>query len=149
MFKHKMVKVGVISVVIMALVLANALIASANPLTITLTLNPVGTVNRIGQVTLTGTISCSRPTSYSNLNGQMTQLIARALLSGSFYAYPVCGPTPTPWSATFRADNGIFSGGQAKVTYLSAYACVFVDYYYDCGYTSLPSTLVRLKGSPQ
>jgi len=80
----------------------------------------------------------------------VTQLSGRAQLSGSFYANATCGPTPTHWSATLRADNGIFTGGPAKETINYAYACGFNGYFYDCTSASgVPSTTsIRLMGGP-
>jgi hypothetical protein len=148
MKRPHLIRIGALGLAAIAILLANVLIASANPLTFNFAVNNSGLVNRIGQVTVGGTMSCDVPGSNASIYGQVTQLSGRAQLSGSFYVNGTCGPTPTKWSATLRADNGIFTGGPAKVTIYYAYACGFNGYFYECSYASgLPSTTsIRLKG---
>ena len=148
MQKPHLKRIGVIGLAAIVIMLANVLIASANPVNASLTVNSTGQVNRIGQVTIGGTISCDIPGSTIQFNGQVTQLSGRAQMGGSFGAGSTCGPTPTAWSATLRADNGIFTGGNAKVNISYAYVCGFNGYYYDC--SPLPgfpaTTNIKLKG---
>ena len=148
MKRPHLIRISAVGLTAIALLLANVLIASANPLTFTFTVNSTDQVNRIGQVTVGGTTSCDVPGSFANIYGQVTQLSGRAQLSGSFYVNGTCGPTPTPWTATLRADNGIFTGGPAKLTIYSASACGFDGYFYTCSYASgLPSTTsIKLQG---
>jgi hypothetical protein len=150
MKRPHLVRIGILGLAALALLLTNVLIASANPLTFTFTVDSTGQVNRIGQVTVGGTMACDVPGSNANIYGQVTQLSGRAQMSGNFSFYGTCGPTPTRWSATLRADNGIFTGGPAKETIYSAAACGWNGYFYDCSYASgLPSTTsLMLKGGP-
>jgi len=148
MKRAQLKRISVLGLAVIGIMLANVLIASANPLNVTLTVNSTGQVNRIGQVTVGGTLTCDIPGSSANFSGQVTQLSGRAQMSGSFYINTTCGPTPTAWTATLRADNGIFTGGTAKVTILYGYACGYNGYYYDC--TNVPglpaTTSIKLKG---
>jgi hypothetical protein len=150
MKRPHLIRIGALGLAAIALLLANVLVASADPLTVTFTVNSTGQVNRIGQVTVGGTLSCDVPGSNAYINGQVTQLSGRAQLSGGFYFNGTCGPTPTPWTATLRADNGIFTGGNAKLTINYVQACGFNGYFYECTSASgLPSTIsIKLKGSP-
>jgi hypothetical protein len=148
MQKPHVKKFGVLGIAVIAIMLANVLIASASPVNATFSVDSTGQVNRIGQVTVGGTLSCDIPGSSANFSGQVTQLSGRAQLSGSFYIYTTCGPTPTHWTATLRADNGIFTGGPAKVNISYGSVCGFNGYYYDCSpLPGLPSTTsIKLKG---
>jgi hypothetical protein len=141
-------RIGIFGLAVTVMMLANVLIASANPLNATLSVDRSGRVNRIGQATVGGTVTCDIPGSTMQFSGQLTQLSGRAQMSGNFYVNATCGPTPTPWSVTLRADNGIYTGGTAKVTINYGYACGYNGYYYEC--TNVPglpaTTSIKLKG---
>jgi hypothetical protein len=147
--KHRIL-VGAILAAAITLVLANVLIASASPLTFTLTFDRTGMVDQTGRATIGGTVTCDLPGSTAYLNGQLTQLQGGAQLSGSFYVTGApCGPTPTRWKATLQAVNGIFTAGTATVTVNYAYACGFSGYIYECTNSSPPpATFIRLRSGP-
>jgi hypothetical protein len=155
MKRSHLIRIGALGLAAIAILLANILLASANPvltasaspLTFTFTVDNTGKVNRIGFVTVGGTMSCDVPGAFAFVSGQVMQLSGRAQLSGSFSFYgATCGPTPTPWSATLRADNGIFTGGPANVSF-SAQACVFNGYFEDCSFTSGTQSIKLVGGS--
>ena len=54
-------KFGVLGIAVIAIMLVNVLIASANSVNATLSVDPNGHVNRIGQATVGGMASCDIP----------------------------------------------------------------------------------------
>lgn len=87
------------------------------PLTMDLNIDPVGTFNRQGPVTIHGTVTCSTPTSIE-INGDVKQYVGRVFIQGFFGTIVQCNGINTPWTVTTTAQNGqfSFSGGQAKVS---------------------------------
>jgi hypothetical protein len=87
-------------------------------------INPTGTVSaRTGEVTISGTVTCSDATTVE-LNGDVQQTRGRSTTQQSLQEFVSCaaGEEPTPWSATFTAENGRFIAGQASVT-INAIQC--------------------------
>lgn len=111
------------------------------PLTIDLSINPDGSVERVtGDATISGSVMCSSNT-FVELGGELRQRIGRLdVSSGSFYSNFICNNN-TIWTATVRGDKP-FAAGKAKVT-AHAYAWdrsigkyIYKDY----------SSVVQLKG---
>ncbi len=138
MISRKTLKVIVVVLTVMALVLASAAIALADP-GLAVTVDPTAPVSRTGIVTLTGTVTCNVPMSIY-VSGQLRQSVGRkTLLQAYFYSYPWCSGGTTPWSATVASSNGVFGGGKAEV-YMTASGCS----WYFCEYASVSQT-IRLK----
>lgn len=97
------------------------------PLTIDLTINPTGSVDRIGDVTVSGTVACSR-FAHAYVYGEVKQVVGRtSVIYGSFSAGFTCDGV-TSWQATAVAQGGKFAGGSAKVSaYASGYDPEFGD----------------------
>jgi hypothetical protein len=73
-----------------------------------------GTVSRVtGRATLHGTVSCSVPVTVS-LNGTLTQVVKKTILSGPFSTQVACTPgAPVPWQAV-AIPNGTTPFGQGN-----------------------------------
>lgn len=88
-------------------------------LTITLTIDRRGTVNRVGgTATVSGTLSCTQTVSSANLFGNARQRANRnTVITGSFSGAVACTSTPARWSFTLRPDGSVpFNAGQVEVT---------------------------------
>ena len=94
------------------------------PLTIAITLNSSGSVDsKTGIATMSGTVSCSRPTQFFFVQGELVQTIAnRAVLRGSFFTQVDCVQPSGIWSATVSASNGRFKAGKADAT-ITGFGC--------------------------
>jgi hypothetical protein len=68
---------------------------------------------RTGDVTLSGTVTCSREGSVE-IGAFLSQSIGRVRLSGSGFILVDCSGE-TPWTMTISGDNGLFVGGRANV----------------------------------
>lgn len=84
------------------------------PLTIDLSINPVGSFDRTGKATIRGTVTCSEST-FVNLFGDLRQEVGRFFIEGSFGTSFACNGE-TPWQVTVSGFNGRFAGGPAKVS---------------------------------
>jgi hypothetical protein len=83
-------------------------------LELTLTVDPKGTiVSKTGEVTVTGTVSCSLPADVF-IDVAIQQRAGRVLIQGEAFGDVQCDGT-TAWSATGQGFNGIFKGGSAQV----------------------------------
>lgn len=89
------------------------------PPEIAITVDPIGWLDRAGHVTLTGTLTCSRPTAV-DMFGQVRQRAGRQYIDGSAYAFVEC-EDEVDWQLTTDFESGIFVGGKATVS-LFAYA---------------------------
>jgi|GEM_PF-6007788 hypothetical protein len=149
MNRYKIFNFGVVALAVIALLLTNVFIARASAPTIQLTLDPTGTVDRFGNVTLTGTVTCNiQPDFMMGGSGELRQFVGRTtLLQGTFFpGVQQCGMTTTPWSATVMATNGRFGGGQAQAS-VSITACVGDPMFgMECSTASVPLTPIKLKG---
>lgn len=93
-----------------------------SPLTLEISANQTGTVDRSGNVTVSGTVSCSRDVPVY-MSGTVKQLFAgRVTISGSFSIQVNCVAPQSTWSAVVVGDNGKFAAGSAMLT-VNAYGC--------------------------
>jgi len=83
------------------------------PLTTDLSINPVGSVNRQGLVTIQGTVTCSTPTSIE-ISGDVKQEVRRIFIQGFFGTIVECTGN-TPWTVTTTGQNGRIAVGKVKV----------------------------------
>ena len=111
------------------------------PLTIRLSVDEVGSVDRAGNVTLRGTVTCSRPELVQVL-GRARQRAGRLIIDGSGFTILSCDGR-TPWEMTVNSGNALFKGGLV-VTFFSAQTFDF-----DTGEFAVDQalTVVRLRGS--
>jgi hypothetical protein len=114
------------------------------PLTIELTLDRKGAVQRVrGTATIGGTIKCSQATTVQ-LSGTVTQRASRlVLVTGSFGISTQCSTTPIPWSASVAGSGAPFSAGPAQV---DATASAF-DPNFGVPVTAQSSALIHLVGA--
>jgi hypothetical protein len=97
-------------------------------LTLGLQLDPQGNASRVtGTATVSGTVTCSKPTSVY-VSGTLTQRASRfAVASGYFSSQVACSASPTTWRATVSSGNGVpFNPGSAQ---LDATASAYDDAY--------------------
>jgi hypothetical protein len=114
----------------------------AEPLVVSLTVDPEAALDaKTGLATVTGTIMCSQPAAFAEVDVRLSQAIGRFIIRGFGFAEPTCTPAPSAWSADVVADNGSFSGGRATVD-ASAFACADVKSTCDDDFVS---TTVRLR----
>lgn len=105
------------------------------------TVNPSGTVNtKDGTAVVSGTVTCTGPADFGEIDGQVKQFVGRFAVVGYFYSDVTCDGVTHPWSAVVSSDNGRFAGGKAQVG-AEAFACNFTG----CGDDSVFTT-VSLKG---
>jgi hypothetical protein len=90
------------------------------PPVLTLAVDPIGTLNaKTGLVTVSGTLSCSLPTS-AQMFGEVRQRAGRQYIFGSLFSDVSCQDVVS-WSATTDSVSGVFVNGKATV-HLFAYA---------------------------
>jgi hypothetical protein len=77
------------------------------------TIDPTGSFDKAGNVTITGTITCNLPADVT-LDAFATQRAGRSLLHAEGFAGVSCDGT-TPYSLTLSPYDGIFRGGNATV----------------------------------
>ena len=82
-------------------------------LQITATVDPSGSFDHAGNVTITGTLTCNLPADVS-LNAFATQRAGRAILTAEGFGEVPCDGT-VPYSLTLNPFNGIFRGGSVSV----------------------------------
>jgi hypothetical protein len=116
---------------------------AAPPLEIDVSIDPVGSVvARDGTVTLSGTVTCSRPV-FVELFGGMEQRAGRLIIQGFYFDFIECDGL-SAWSATFQGHNGIFKPGKGD-----AFVEAFVfDPEEDEFFFDFTEASVRLRGSP-
>lgn len=98
------------------------------PPTLSLTVNPRGTVDRTGAAHLAGTYTCTEST-FVNMEVDLTQPVGRFSVVGfSFMTIDpaTCNGSPQPWAATVTPFNGKFAGGYAANVTLG-FACNIVQ----------------------
>jgi hypothetical protein len=111
------------------------------PVEVTVTVNPTGTFNpQTGVATISGSVTCSLPTTFAGLFGELRQRAGRVVITGfiDFFLEQCSGETT--WMATAQGA-GFFSGGPATASVL-AVACT----EFDCAEVETTQT-VRLRGS--
>ena len=92
------------------------------PLAFSLTIDKTAVIDRSGQVTVSGTVSCSRPLPV-DVSGSLKQLFAnRVTISGTFSTHFDCAAPQTRWSVATHGDNGNFAAGNATES-ATAYGC--------------------------
>jgi hypothetical protein len=101
------------------------------PIEVAITVNPTGTFN---------TLTCSQPTTFAGLFGELRQRAGRVTITGSFEVFPEQCSGETSWMATAQG-MGFFSGGPATAS-VFAVACT----EFDCDQIETTQT-VRLRGS--
>jgi hypothetical protein len=86
----------------------------------TITLGPNVAVNaKTGIITLTGTVSCSKPTTQLGLNVAVNQTLKTTgrfttiVKADGFVGFTFCGPSPTSWSVSLTPQTGKFEPGSA------------------------------------
>ena len=86
----------------------------------TIVLGPNIPVNaRTGVITLTGTVSCSKPTTQLGLNVSVSQTqkttgrFTAIVKADGFVGFTLCGPSPTSWSVSLTPATGKFEPGSA------------------------------------
>ena len=91
--------------------------------TYTITVGPNVAVNaKTGVITLTGTISCSKPTTQLGLNVNVSQTqkttgrFATIVQADGFVGFSFCGPSPSSWSVPLTPQSGKFEPGSATGT---------------------------------
>ena len=91
--------------------------------TYTITLGPNVAVNsKTGVITLTGTISCSKPTTQLGLNVNVSQTqkttgrFSAIVQADGFVGFSFCGPNPSSWSVPLTPQTGKFEPGSATGT---------------------------------
>jgi len=82
-------------------------------LQITATVDPTGTFDHAGNVTITGTLTCNLPADVF-LDAFATQRAGRAILNAEGFGDVPCDGT-VPYSLTLNPFNGIFRGGTVSV----------------------------------
>jgi hypothetical protein len=107
------------------------------PISITLTVDPTAKLSSSGAVaTLTGTITCSGPAKFGEVDVFLSQAVGRFTVSGFGSGFPDCGTSPTSWSVDAAGQSGRFSGGSIAAQ-VSAFACDAVT----CGDTLVQATV--------
>ena len=102
-----------------------------------MTIDKTAVIDRTGQVTVSGTVSCSRPLPVE-VGGSLKQLFAnRVTISGTISTHVDCAAPQTRWSAVTIGSNGNFAAGNATAS-ATAYGCEL-----SCHYVSQTQT-VRL-----
>lgn len=86
--------------------------------TITLTVNPRGTVDKAGNANISGTVTCTSTNGSGTLfdvSGSLRQTIGRIFVDGFFdtSVFSACDGTSVPWTAFVTGSNGKFAGGKA------------------------------------
>ena len=109
------------------------------PLEFAFSINDVGTVNtRTGEVTISGTATCSREAS-GFLFASLFQEGGRFAADGFAEAELSCGPDPTAWTLTLFGSSSKFQAGDA---FASVEAFVNTD---DAGAGTFIEQLIRLR----
>ena len=97
------------------------------PPTIALTLDPRGTVDKQGNATISGTVTCTSTDGSGTLFDifvSARQTVGRTFVDGSgdqFIGSP-CDGTPVPWQAYVVGETGKFAGGKAATVSI-AFGC--------------------------
>lgn len=102
------------------------------PPTVSLTVDPVGTVTKQGTAILTGTYTCSGQADFIEIFGFLDQPVGRVTINGSFDTVVFdCDGVAHSWSAEAVAPNGTFAGGKAAnfsvIFGCNALGCNFYD----------------------
>jgi Family of unknown function (DUF6299) len=78
-----------------------------------ITVDPVGTFDRQGQATISGTYVCEETEDFAFISGNLTQPVGRLTpVRGEFFAEATCTGDVGDWTATVQGA-GLFRGGGA------------------------------------
>jgi hypothetical protein len=101
------------------------------PVVLELALSAKGSVTpKTGMATVSGTVFCNEPATVFGVSGMLQQRKGRVLFRRDFFTGEfACTPPETAWSATATSPNGLFTGGKATLSNVSAFACneIFCD----------------------
>ena len=86
-------------------------IQAFQPNEVSISIDPTGSVDRAGHVTVTGTVTCSQP-ALIGLSADMRQRAGRQYITG-FANTTVWCDGATAWTATTTFEDGVFVGGRA------------------------------------
>jgi hypothetical protein len=105
-----------------------------------LTVDREATVDRFGNVRISGTVSCEangRPTIFVEVFGELSQRVGRLLIAGSFEGgvEVPCDGSSVSWEVFSTGANGVFAGGKAA-TIAVAFGCTDL-----CGDNLIESSL--------
>ncbi|MDQ3974117.1 MAG: hypothetical protein M3276_07260 [Actinomycetota bacterium] len=107
-----------------AVSLLAAVPATAQDLTVELSIDPVGTVDpRTGDVTITGTITCSPAADFAGVDGEVRQRVGRQFISGFFFTFSEPCVGETPFVGEVQRPSGVFKPGTATVDAF-AFGCI-------------------------
>jgi hypothetical protein len=115
------------------------------PVVLDLTLSAKGSVTpKTGVARISGTVFCNEPATVFDVSGTLQQRKGRVLFMGDFFTGEfACTPPETAWSATTASPNGLFTGGKATLSNVSAFACNEIF----CDDASIPDLItIRLSG---
>jgi hypothetical protein len=120
-----------------------AIDAAPPPPTIDITVDPVGSFNKVtGSATISGTFGCTGDADFAEIDVQLAQNVGRFTISGfggMFAEAPVCDGSIQPWSVEVFGQNGKFKGGRS-VAVTFAFACGT----FNCGFDEEQS-IVKLR----
>ncbi|PXW84730.1 hypothetical protein C8R34_12423 [Nitrosomonas sp. Nm84] len=112
------------------------------PVTVDFSIDPIGSLDRVGNVTIRGIVNCSAPL-FINVSGELKQNTGRVFILGFLGTAFMCNGSNTPWEAIVIPENGRFAGGPTK-----AFANIFaVDPNTGEFIQSSASATVKLKRS--
>ncbi|MEW5991581.1 MAG: hypothetical protein AB1736_09615 [Chloroflexota bacterium] len=96
------------------------------PIELEASIDQVGAFDRYGVATIHGTVTCSAPAAWAEVNVSLAQRVGRSTIRGyTWLGLEGCGPTPTPWSSEIWSPDGRYAGGRATV-YVMVVACDFL-----------------------
>jgi hypothetical protein len=133
--QKRRLRASIVLVVALSTLLVAPSVATADEMTLSITINPIGTVNRsTGVATVSGTITCDWPTGaegqYSDLEGRLTQITGRFQAVGYDWGEG-CDEGTATWEVRFRSYTLMaFGAGRAYVE-MDAYAWWGRDCYWD------------------
>jgi hypothetical protein len=111
------------------------------PIVLDLALSAKGSVTpKTGVATVSGTVFCNEPATVFGVSGALQQRKGRVRFSGDFFTGEfACTPPETAWSATATSPNGLFTGGKATLSNVSAFACS--EFFCDDAFIPGPITI--------
>ncbi len=87
-----------------------------------MTLAPTGTVDRLGNVTIHGTITCSEQATFADLSAFLRQAVGRFSFTGNAIGHGRLWADALLLDAQASSQNGKFGGGKISVE-IRAFAC--------------------------
>lgn len=118
LYQHRLFQgvVLLMGLLVLSIALAAAPTLAQTPFTLDLTITGTTVDSQTGQVTITGTVTCTEPSSY-NVSIRATQYVGRTTaISGSNYTSGTCaGPQGSTFTTVLYGTNGRFGPGQAQI----------------------------------